>query len=234
MGKVKIKKKNVFIDMTAMSDVTVLLLTFFMLTSTFLQKEPTTVITPSSVSEQKVPVTNLATVLVSPKGQVFISILGDADSTFSSEKMRAELLLNVAAEYNKTHKSNPVQFNKRQVETFSKINMFGYPLRHLAEFLDKPQVEQDELIDPSNNPNAGIPIDDNTDLDHPNEFQLWMRGLYSLNNDNFENTIKDGSGIALKADQATPYEIVSVVMDNLQTLKMNKFSFMTALKSEGE
>ena len=39
MGKVKIKKKETRIDMTAMSDVTVLLLTFFMLTSTFLQKE---------------------------------------------------------------------------------------------------------------------------------------------------------------------------------------------------
>ena len=55
MGKVKIKRKSTLIDMTAMSDVTVLLLTFFMLTSTFLQKEPTIVYTPSSVSEEKVP-----------------------------------------------------------------------------------------------------------------------------------------------------------------------------------
>ena len=55
MGKVKIKRKSTLIDMTAMSDVTVLLLTFFMLTSTFLAKEPTVVMTPSSVSEEKVP-----------------------------------------------------------------------------------------------------------------------------------------------------------------------------------
>ena len=34
MGRAKIKKKSTFIDMTAMSDVTVLLLTFFMLPST--------------------------------------------------------------------------------------------------------------------------------------------------------------------------------------------------------
>ena len=40
MGRVKIKKKSTFIDMTAMSDVTVLLLTFFMLTSTFVKPEP--------------------------------------------------------------------------------------------------------------------------------------------------------------------------------------------------
>ena len=54
MGRVKIARKSTFIDMTAMSDVTVLLLTFFMLTSTFLQKEPATVITPASVSTEKV------------------------------------------------------------------------------------------------------------------------------------------------------------------------------------
>lgn len=38
MPRVKIKRKSTRIDMTAMSDVTVLLLTFFMLTSTFVQK----------------------------------------------------------------------------------------------------------------------------------------------------------------------------------------------------
>mgnify|MGYP001540518028 FL=1 len=44
MGRAKIKKKSMFIDMTAMSDVTVLLLTFFMLTSTFVKKEPVQVL----------------------------------------------------------------------------------------------------------------------------------------------------------------------------------------------
>ena len=55
MGRAKIKKKSTFIDMTAMSDVTVLLLTFFMLTSTFVKKEPVQVTTPASVSEIKIP-----------------------------------------------------------------------------------------------------------------------------------------------------------------------------------
>ena len=47
MGRAQIKKKSTFIDMTAMSDVTVLLLTFFMLTSTFVKKEPVQVTTHS-------------------------------------------------------------------------------------------------------------------------------------------------------------------------------------------
>ena len=53
MPKIIVKRKSTFIDMTAMSDVTVLLLTFFMLTSTFIQKEPVVVTTPASVSEIK-------------------------------------------------------------------------------------------------------------------------------------------------------------------------------------
>ena len=121
MGKVKIKKKSTFIDMTAMSDVTVLLLTFFMLTSTFLQKEPTIVYTPSSVSEEKVPMNNLVTVLVSSadksgklddptvtEGKLFISFTGDADSTLSSENIRGLMLDEALSIYNEQHKNNKI------------------------------------------------------------------------------------------------------------------------------
>ena len=234
MGKVKIKRKSTFIDMTAMSDVTVLLLTFFMLTSTFLQKEPITVLTPSSVSEIKVPTMNLVTVLVSPEGQVFMSIAGDKDSLYSSEKMRAELLLNVASEYNKLHPSSKIEFNKAEVDKFSKINMFGVNIAAMKQWLGMTQEKMDEYIDPSKNPNAGIPIDMNENLEKPNEFQMWMRAAYNTSDENLTTAIKTGEGIAIKADKSTPYSKIQVVMDNLQTLKMNKFSLMTALKSEDE
>ena len=233
MGKVKPKRKSTLIDMTAMSDVTVLLLTFFMLTSTFLQKEPVTVLTPSSVSELKVPVTNVTTVLISPKGKVFLSISGDADSTFSSEKVRAEVLQTAVAEYNKTH-SKKIALTPQQVAKFSKINMFGYRLADLPAFLDMEQFKQDELLSDPENPLAGIPVDDNKDLTKPNEFQIWMRAIYNSSNPNLEQTIKTGEGIAVKADKDTPYSIVHDVLDNLQTLKMNKFSLMTALKTEND
>jgi len=233
MGKVKPKRKSTLIDMTAMSDVTVLLLTFFMLTSTFLQKEPVTVLTPSSVSELKVPVTNLTTVLISPEGKVFLAVAGDADSTYSSEKVRAEILQTAVAEYNKTH-SNKIQLTQSQINKFSKMNMFGYRLADLPAYLDKEQFQQDELLSDPNNPLAGIPIDDNKDLNKPNEFQIWMRAIYNSSNPHIEQAIKSGEGIAVKADKDTPYATVHNILDNLQTLKMNKFSLMTALKTEND
>ena len=233
MGKVKIKRKSTLIDMTAMSDVTVLLLTFFMLTSTFLQKEPVTVLTPSSVSEIKVPVTNYSTILISPEGKVFLSVAGDADSTYSTEKVRAELIRNAVSEYNKTH-SNKIQLTNEQVAKFSKMNMFGVKLSYLPEFLDLPQIKQDEIISDMNNDMVGIPVDDNKDLGKPNEFQIWMRAIYNSSNPNLEQAIKSGEGIAVKADKDTPYDVVHNVLNNLQTLKMNKFSLMTALKTEND
>jgi len=237
MGKVKIKRKSTLIDMTAMSDVTVLLLTFFMLTSTFLQKEPVTVITPSSVSEIKVPTTNVAQVLVSPEGKVFLSITGEADPTvadgeWASEPIRKEVLQKAVSRWNELHPKNKVSLTAKDIDVFSKISTFGVPFTAMEKFLRMSQTEQDKFISDMNNPEAGIRIDDNQNLEKPNEFQIWMQAIYSSGNDNLQSAMKKGEGIAVKAGKDTPYSIVHNVLDNLQTLKMNRFSLMTALKTE--
>lgn len=238
MGKVKIKRKSTLIDMTAMSDVTVLLLTFFMLTSTFLQKEPVTVLTPSSVSEQKVPTANLASILVSPEGKVFISVAGDADAEmkdeWGTEAIRAAILKEAIKLYDQQHPSAKIgdKITEADVATFSKINMFGVPFQTLHQFLSLSQTDQDKFISDMNNKAVGIPINDNKDMERLNEFQIWMRAIYNSGNENLQKAIKKGEGIAVKADKDTPYETVHDVLDNLQTMKMNRFSIMTALKTE--
>ena len=232
MGKVKIKKKETRIDMTAMSDVTVLLLTFFMLTSTFLQKEPVTVITPPSVSEEKVPDANLLSVLVSPEGKVFLEVLGSKDSTMKSETVRADLLKNMVAEYKKTHPSANLAFTNKEIETFSKLNAFGVPITKMKEWLNLEPDQRDKFLESEQNP--GIPINMNEDPNNPNEFQMWIRAAYNSVNPELQEAMVKGRGIAIKADQTTPYSVVNVVMDNLQTMKMNKFTLMTALKTEEE
>lgn len=238
MGKVKIKRKSTLIDMTAMSDVTVLLLTFFMLTSTFLQKEPVTVLTPSSVSEQKVPTANLASILVSPEGKVFISIAGDADAetkdTWGTEALRKTILDEAVTLYNKQNPNKAIQLTAQDREAFSKINMFGVPFQVLHQFLAMSQTDQDKYIADLNQKGVGIPIAENKDMEHLNEFQIWMRAIYNSGNDNLQKAMKKGEGIAVKADKDTPYDVVHDVLDNLQSLKMNRFSIMTALKTEQE
>lgn len=239
MGKVKIKRKSTLIDMTAMSDVTVLLLTFFMLTSTFLQKEPVTVLTPSSVSEIKVTTANVAQVLVSPEGKVFLSIAGEADPNvaggeWGSEQIRKEILRKAVSKYNELHPGKKVTLTEKDVEVFSKLGTFGVPFQALPTFLRMSQTEQDKVISDMTRNDVGIPINDNKDLSKLNEFQIWMRAIYDSGNENLTSAMKKGEGIAVKADKDTPYSTVQHVLDNLQTLKMNRFSLMTALKTEND
>jgi len=224
MGRVKIARKSTFIDMTAMSDVTVLLLTFFMLTSTFLQKEPTTVVTPPSVSTEKVQETNFVQVLVSPEGKVWLTMNNDTSSAWSNEKMRMALLDKVSEIYNESHK-NKVSFNIAQKEAFSKLGSFGVPLQQMGEFLNladqqEGQTKMDKWMqgeDDDRNHVSGIPISWNSDESTPNEFQMWMKALRQTENETLAQAIKDGTGVAIKADQNTSFDIIHMVMDNLQT-----------------
>lgn len=238
MGRVKIARKSTFIDMTAMSDVTVLLLTFFMLTSTFLQKEPTQVITPASVSTEKVQETNFVQVLVSPEGKVWLTMNNDTSSNWSNEKMRAGLLQKVSEIYNESHK-NKINFTPEQKYAFSKLGSFGVPLAQMGEFLDlanqqEGQTKMDKWMQGEDeNPNhvTGIPIAWNQDETKPTEFQMWMKAMRQTDNENLASAIKDGSGVAIKADQNTAFDVIHMVMDNLQTIHMNKFTLLTALKA---
>ncbi len=238
MGRVKIARKSTFIDMTAMSDVTVLLLTFFMLTSTFLQKEPTTVITPASVSDEKVQETNYVQVLVSPQGKVWLTMNNDTSSNWSNEKMRMALLDKVSEIYNESHK-NKIKFNVAQKQAFAKLGSFGVPLSQMGDFLDLADRQEGQtLMDKwmqgeDGNPNhvTGIPISDSQGENNLNEFQMWMKAMRQTENSNLADKIKDGTGVAIKADENTSFEIMHRVMDNLQTIHMNKFTLLTALKA---
>lgn len=144
--------------MTAMSDVTVLLLTFFMLTSTFIQKEPVVVATPSSVSEIKIPETNILSILVDPDGKVFMSL--------DKQEDKANVLKLLGKDFG-------INFTDKEVYDFSLQPSFGVPIQNMQEFLSMPSGEQDRLMK-----DYGIPAD-STD----NQFKLWVQHAREVNRD---------------------------------------------------
>ena len=158
MGRAKIKKKSTFIDMTAMSDVTVLLLTFFMLTSTFVKKEPVEVTTPASVSEIKIPETNILQILIDPSGKVFMSLDRQSDLKATLE--------GVGKEYGLT-------FTPEETKKFMLSPTFGVPIKSMKTYLDMPADKQDAVLK-----NEGIPCDS---VD--NQFKSWVRNARAVNAD---------------------------------------------------
>lgn len=158
MSRAKIQKKSMFIDMTAMSDVTVLLLTFFMLTASFVRKEPVQVVTPASVSEIKIPETNILSILVDPEGKIFMSLDKQTDMAAALEAM--------GEEYGLT-------FTPQEIKKFSLLQTFGVPMQGLKSFLALPDDQQDQVLK-----NQGIPCDS---ID--NQFKSWVRHSRGVNRD---------------------------------------------------
>jgi len=205
MPKVNIKKKSTIVDMTAMTDVAFLLLTFFMLTSNFTKKDAVMVSTPSSVSEIKIPERNIMTVLINPDGKVFMGIDGQAK--------RIELLEKMGEVYN-------IKFTNEMKKVYSMQNTVGVPMSAMAQFLGLPDSQREEwLADQIKHKgvNVGIPTDSAN-----NEFANWIKASRAINRD---------LRIAIKADQTTPYLAIKNVMNTLQDLKENRYNLITSLEA---
>ena len=158
MARVKVKKQSTFIDMTAMSDVTVLLLTYIMLTSTFIQKEPIQVSTPASVMEIKIPETDILQILVDNDGKVFMSMDKQEDRVAVLEKMGEEY---------------GIAFTPEEVNKFRLAPSFGVPIGQMRSFLALPEDEQDKILK-----DYGIPTD-STD----NQLKSWVKNARLQNRD---------------------------------------------------
>jgi biopolymer transport protein ExbD len=74
MPKFKPHRQGYRIDMTPLVDVAFLLLTFFMLTTTFKPTEEVTIVLPASHSEYKLPESDVMTINIAKDGRLFLSL----------------------------------------------------------------------------------------------------------------------------------------------------------------
>ncbi|MGE5796348.1 MAG: ExbD/TolR family protein [Ignavibacteria bacterium] len=169
MPKVKIPRKSTLIDMTAMCDVAFLLLTFFMLTTQFRSDESVIVDTPSSISEIKLPDTDILNITITADGKVFFNI---DNKNFSREKLLSKI----------SEKYPQLQFTAEEEKAFVLTGSIGVPLNELKGYLGLDEYDRKIYNQP------GIPVDSTN-----NELGTWiMQGR--LSNPNVRITIKGDQG----------------------------------------
>jgi len=119
MPKIKVPRKSTSIDMTAMCDVSFLLLTFFMLTSKFRPPEAVPIDLPNSRSQIKLQ--NVMTISVDRDGRTYFSL--------TESSTREALLTRMLS------KHPEIQLNKNQIKAFKGLDMFGFSLAEMPGVL---------------------------------------------------------------------------------------------------
>lgn len=126
--------------MTAMTDVSFLLLTFFILTAQFNVPDVETVTTPSSISEKLLPDASLMTVLATTDGKFYFTPVENGTE-------RMQLLDKMGAKYG-------MSFTNQEKVNFANIQSVGVPMNQLKGYLNLSDEERKAYKSPN-----GIPMD---------------------------------------------------------------------------
>lgn len=202
MGKIKVKRASTTIDMTAMCDVSFLLLTFFILTATARQPEPLPVDIPSSTVQIKVPDTDLGIITVGDNGKMFFGVAGP--------KIRINMLNRISEKYG-------LSFTDEEKQRFSLIDGFGVPLSQLKGLINMDNTQRIEK-----GVQNGIPAD-STD----NQLKEWILAARLATAEENDTQMR----IAIKGDADEGYPAIKRVIDILQEQDLNKFSLITNLRT---
>lgn len=137
MARNKKERGDLYIDMTAMSDMAWMLLTFFVLTTQFRKPEIVPVNTPSSVAETKLQDGDIVQITVNDEGRYYFGIIDDHYKEPILEKMG---------------KKYGIEFTDEEKRTFLELSEVTVPIGSLKSYLGASDEQRKATI-------PGIPLD---------------------------------------------------------------------------
>lgn len=214
MPRIKVKRTSTIVDMTAMCDVSFLLLTFFILTAKFRPAQPVVIDIPAARAEKTTP-DNLMTISVDREGKVYYSI--------GNPKIKVGALRNLIQRYGEKYPSLKT-LSENQINNFGNIEMMGFDINQLPQALTKTPDELGKI-----NSFPGIPIDSAN-----NQLADWIQsGRWADQVDRQETGAdREDIRIAIKGDKNSNIKAVQEVIKIITSdpVNINRFNLITTLE----
>jgi biopolymer transport protein ExbD len=215
MPKIKVKRSSTIVDMTAMTDVSFLLLTFFILTAKFRPAQPVVIDMPSSESEIIVP-ENLMVISVDKEGKVYFSV--------ENPNVKVATLQNLIERYGDNYPSLKT-LSDAQIANFMNVQMFGYDINQLPQLLNMPASELASYKGYST-----VPIDSAN-----NQLRDWIQSARWADRTDKVNsgaTDREDIRVAIKDDKNTSITTVQEVIKILteEPVNIHTFNLITTLE----
>lgn len=208
MPKAKINRKSIVVDMTAMTDVAFLLLTFFILTAKFRPTETVLVDTPSSRATEQVA-EDIIMITVDQGGGAFLTLY---------TTRRVATLNSLIERYGAKYPSLTT-LTQKQINNFSNIETFGYNINQLPSLLS---MSKDQLKEMESEKMPGIPMD-SVDA----QLGDWVNAARATGLD---------AGleipVAIKGDKSSNVTAVKDIIETLRKREIYRFNLITSLEGK--
>lgn len=226
MPKIQMPKGTPSLDMTPMVDLAFLLVTFFMLTSSFREQEAVVVNSPRASAADLVLPEKAFVISISQKGEVFIDITDQALRPYVFDKAYIDIT---------GAKETPQQL----MAYTKKVGTYGLPMAKMADYLEtEPSKRSDIKM-------SGITFDTSLKKDEDimkTELFYWAKAAYTVAVDEWKVRkianpnlqIDDLMKFCIKADRESEYKLVKKVMDVFLLAEVPHFQIITNFEEDLE
>lgn len=209
MPKVKVPRQSTFVDMTAMCDVSFLLLTFFILTAKFRPTEIVPITTPTSRAENAVA-EDIVTFSIDKDGKAYMAI----DKPEKREQILEKLISITQNKYG--------AIDDKTKKLFTKLDLVGVPIQMLPQVVTRNTDQLTKMR--ADGQLSGIPMDStNNQL---GDWVMAVRYVYA------ETENLDNPPIAIKGDRTSNIKGVKRMIDVFKEKDVYKYKLITSLEGK--